>query len=107
MKTPIVIGFCTLLAAAACVVSQEEQIPSDVPLNGFVPDEKTAIAIAEAVWTHMYGKDRISKERPFKAVLTNDIWTVRGSLPTGHKGGVAVAEISKKSGCIVRVIHGK
>jgi NTF2 fold immunity protein len=32
---------------------------------------------------------------------------VEGSLPKGAKGGVALAEISKEDGRIIRVSHGK
>jgi hypothetical protein len=86
------------------------QIPKEIsekPQNGFVPDKETAIAIAVAVWTPIYGKKKILKEKPFQAVLTNGVWIVRGSLPEGYKGGVAIAEISKDTGCILRVIHEK
>lgn len=106
MKKRILACLCVFLIVVG-TVSQEEQIEPDAPPNGFVPNEETAIKIAEAVWTHMYGKKRISKEKPFKARLTNDVWIVRGSLPRGFRGGVAVAEISKTSGCILKVFHGK
>jgi len=44
------------------------------PKAGFVPDEKTAIAIAVAVWTPIYGEKNIQKEKPFKAVLKDGVW---------------------------------
>lgn len=86
------------------------QIPKDFtvkPANGFVPDETTAIAIAKAIWTPIYGEKTIRHESPFHATLTNGVWTVNGSLPKGYKGGVAYAEISKTNGLIIRVFHGK
>ncbi len=86
---------------------QEELIPSESPDKGFVPDEETAINIAKAVWFPIYGEKTIRRERPYKAVLNGEVWQVRGSLPKDHKGGVAVAEIAKKTGCILRVYHGK
>src|SRR5437870_913236 len=55
--------------------------------NGYVPDEQTAIAIAVAVWTPIYGKAQIESEKPFRATLRNGIWTVGGTLPEGHNGG--------------------
>ncbi|MBF0593994.1 MAG: hypothetical protein HQL22_03415 [Candidatus Omnitrophica bacterium] len=46
------------------------------PQRGFVPDETTAIKIADAVLTATYGAKEISKEKPLDAYLANDIWTV-------------------------------
>ena len=66
-----------------------------------------------AILVPIYGKENIEKERPFKAVLTNEIWHVEGSLSKSHfdngivKGGVAMIEISKKDGRILWVSHGK
>lgn len=81
--------------------------PTFVPKDGFIPDQETAIRVAEAVWIPIYGKEQIESEKPFKAMLTKGVWTVEGSLSEGAEGGVALIEISKKNGCILRVIHGK
>jgi hypothetical protein len=79
-----------------------------VPPHGYVPNAETAIAIAVAVWTPIYGRDKIEHERPYRATLRGDNWIVEGSLPSGEQlGGTAVAEISKTDGRIVRVSHGK
>jgi len=81
--------------------------PSYLPPNGFVPDAATAARIAEAVWIPIYGA-QIVREKPFKATLKGDVWTVTGrDLPPGTVGGVAEAEISKRDGRILRVIHGR
>jgi hypothetical protein len=75
--------------------------------EGYVPDATTAIKIAEAVWIPIYGKRRLSDEKPFKARLVNGVWIVGGTLPKGARGGTAYAEISKETGCIINVGHGK
>jgi len=78
------------------------------PPNGYVPDEKTAIAIAVAAWIPIYGKENIEKEKPYKAVLKDGVWTVTGSLPKPFTlGGVAEAQISQETGRILKIIHGK
>ena len=96
---------------ALCVaLCGDAQVPKDLtekPKDGFVPNEATAIAIAEAVWIPLYGKRALRKERPFHANLTNGVWHARGSLPKGYHGGVAHAEIVKENGCILRVWHEK
>jgi hypothetical protein len=77
------------------------------PKDGYVPDAETAIAVAVAIWNPIYGKKQIEKEKPFKASLSNGVWRVRGSLPEGWVGGVAIAEISKDDCKVLRVIHEK
>ena len=83
--------------------------PFTKPTDGYVPNEKTAILIAEAVLYPIYGEKKIKSERPFKASLKNGVWIVEGTFnkPKGWLGGVALVEISKESGCILRVIHEK
>jgi NTF2 fold immunity protein of polymorphic toxin system component len=105
MKTWLILLFATLTTQAA---------PSDqfVPKNGFVPDPATAIKIAVAVWTPIYGAEHIAGEKPYRAKLKNGVWTVEGSLPkppTGGfvTGGVAVARISQKDASIIQVTHGQ
>lgn len=72
----------------------------------YVPNEKTAIKIAEAIWLPIYG-NRIYKNKPFVATLVNnEIWVVRGTMHS-EKGGVPYAEIQKKDCKILKVIHGK
>jgi beta-lactamase class A len=78
------------------------------PPNGYVPDEKTAIAIAVAAWIPIYGKEMIEKEKPYKATLKDGVWTVTGSLPKPDMlGGTALAQISQQTGCILKIIHYK
>ena len=77
-----------------------------IPLNGFVPNEETAMKIAEAVWLPIYG-ERILEEKPYNAFLQeNEIWIIEGSLHS-QKGGVAYIEIQKSDGKVLKVTHGK
>jgi NTF2 fold immunity protein len=77
------------------------------PKNGFVPDQKTAIAVAEAVLVPIYGEKQVASERPFSARLDQDIWTVEGHLPAGWDGGVAEVKIRKTDATVLSVTHGK
>ena len=43
------------------------------PQQGYIPDSRTAIAVAEAVWTPFYGPELVKAERPFSAVLQDDL----------------------------------
>jgi hypothetical protein len=85
------------------------------PKDGFVPDERTAIAIAVAVWNPIYGEEKIASGNPYHAVLKDGIWEVTGTLHQpffgllGHirHGGTAMIQISKDDGHILGVTHGK
>ena len=52
----------------------------------------------------------VESEKPYVATLKDEVWTVVGTFHcpvAGHcVGGVALAEISKQDGAILRVIHG-
>lgn len=75
------------------------------PKNGFVPDEKSALIIGEAVATGLYGAEAL-RQRPYRARLRGGIWTVMGTLnPPGVLGGVAIIQIQKADGKVVFAIH--
>ena len=94
--------------AAADGLATSQSTASYIPPNGFVPDATTASRIAEAVWIPIYGEKQIATQKPFKATLKGDVWTVTGNdLPPGTLGGVAEADISKRDGRILRVSHGQ
>ena len=77
------------------------------PKNGFVPDEKTAIAVAVAVWSPIYGEKTIAEEKPYRAELIDGVWYVSGYLQPNMLGGVAEAAISKADGRIIAITHGQ
>ena len=105
MKTLFLLTIGLILTVGLALAAETEH--NFKPKDGFVPDEKTAIAIAVAVWSPIYGEDKIQGEKPFKATLKNGVWRVEGTLPNGYIGGVAVAEISKDDARILRVSHGQ
>lgn len=77
------------------------------PENEIVPDEATAIKIAEAIGLPVFGK-HISDYKPFHASLENDsIWHVYG-LPKKtwfyiQLGGSPEFDIQKKDGKVLKV----
>ena len=86
------------------------------PKDGYVPDEQTAIKIAEAIWFPIYGS-KIYDEKPYKVKLINKkIWVVEGTLKENlkgmdstiviQKGGVAYIEINKEDCKILKLTHG-
>jgi hypothetical protein len=94
----------TMLLAAAVVLACGAIGPQapNVPAEGYVPTAEVA------VWEPIYGAAKIAEEKPYNATLAEGAWTVEGTLPKRYKkGGVALAEISKRDGRILRVAHGK
>jgi hypothetical protein len=76
-------------------------------IKDYVPDEETAIKIAEAIWLPIYGED-VLKKKPYKATLiNNEFWRVEGSLEEEELGGVPIIEIRKTDCKILKVTHGK
>ncbi len=112
MKRILSILACASLLPGYSATAEPPSAPSYKPAKGYVPDAKTAIQIAVAVWSPIYGARKIQGEKPFHATLSHGVWTVIGSLPQ-HKpgqllhGGVAMARIARADGRILQVIHGK
>ncbi|MBZ5599118.1 MAG: YbbC/YhhH family protein [Acidobacteriia bacterium] len=97
------------LLAMTIATAQSQSTP---PKGGFVPDEKTAIAVGVAVLIPIYRSSQIKREQPFVATLKEDVWTVHGTLPRGHgdeviAGGVATVTLQESDGKILEVWHGK
>lgn len=88
-------------------MKETASLPGYQPKEGLVPDAKTAITIAVAVWEPVYGKANIASEGPYEAVLRGSHWTVSGTLPKGSLGGVATAAIDKKNGRVIKIYHTK
>ncbi len=104
MKKIEIITISILCLLTYGFVSNMEQ-KTYVPDKDFVPNEKTAIKIAEAIWHPIYGDD-IYDEKPFIAELKDSVWIVHGTL--NHDiGGVAYIEIQKSDCKILKVSHGK
>ena len=105
--------FLIMITCTTCSTEKIETVETirengnAIPVDGLVPNEETAIRIAEAVWLPIYGS-LIYGSRPFKARLVDDsIWVVEGTLPEGSVGGTPYAEIQRKDGKVLKVIHGK
>ncbi len=76
-----------------------------------VPDEQTAIKVAEAVLESVYGK-KVLEEKPYKVHSTSGYWTIEGTLRKEQgqaliHGGVFHIEINKVDAKVLYVTHGK
>lgn len=78
---------------------------SYIPPKGMIPDKETAIKGAEAVLTPIYGEGELKKQAPGTVELKGGRWILHGRLHAAQPaGGGLIIEISKKTGCILRVI---
>jgi hypothetical protein len=92
---------------------------SQLSTNVRVPDEATAVSIAEPALINAYGKRHIDYERPLTAVLDEGIWNVRGTLCCPDRkgqrtceggkcaGGVAAVKVRQADGKILSISHTK
>jgi hypothetical protein len=75
----------------------------------YVPDDKTAEQIAEAILVGQYGRDRVSAQLPLHADGSSArYWIVQGAFHDGgipNKGGNFGVWINKHSGCITNVVE--
>ena len=110
MKTGILIAAPLLLFSSVRCLAEDR--PNVVPANGYIPDERTAIAVGLAVLEPVYGHEILEREKPFHAILINGVWKVEGTLKRPHRGGfalggTAVIELDQRTGRIIRMIHEK
>jgi NTF2 fold immunity protein of polymorphic toxin system component len=97
--------FLFFLSAASATLP-DMQAGARISHRNYVPDDNTAIKIAEAVLIPIYGAQQIAGERPFHAVPTAGVWKIEGTLHTSN-GGVAIVQLQSRDGKIISVIHGK
>jgi hypothetical protein len=108
VSTLVLTAGTTQLARA---LPPEPNSVSYMPPEGYVPNAKIAVEIAEIVAEPIYGKAALEHEQPLKARLDGDVWIVSGTLPKAPqggtiKGGTLECRISKHTGQILRMIHG-
>jgi len=75
------------------------------PHRDYVPDEKTAERIAEAVLVAQFGQERVSAQSPLHAAsMSKDQWLVQGTPrdKDGHPqvGGGFGVWVNKHTGCV-------
>jgi hypothetical protein len=97
------------LATAAILISTAaataQNISREFP-NGLVSDQKTAIAIAEAVLFPIYGEKNIRQQRPYVVKHARGKWIIEGApLPPGFAGGVFHIEIGQRDARILELWH--
>jgi len=105
MKRRAALLLLALCAGALAASAQNVPALFDRP-GGLVPDERTAIAIAEAILFPIYGDKNIREQRPYVVKHSEGKWTIEGTLPAGMVGGTFHIVIRQRDGQILEIGHG-
>ena len=82
---------------------REKQILVDTVIT----DKETATIVAETILFKIYGKDNITKQRPYEINHIDNYWVLNGTLPKNMLGGTFLIIINSTNGQIVKLTHGK
>ncbi len=98
--------------AQANAAASIQEVQADPRLNllrneEVLPNEEVAIAVAEPILFHIYGKGLIIDERPYTAVRSGDHWVIEGHLDDGMLGGVFEIILSAKDARVIKISHGR
>ena len=98
-----------LMVFAVCLVlvssGHGSKAKSPLPSQGIIPDEVTAVKVAEAVFLPIFGQGEVTKFLPYHAQFKDGVWTVYGTLKPNSRGGTPQLTILKKDGKITEVWH--
>ncbi|MEH0154079.1 YbbC/YhhH family protein [Limibacter armeniacum] len=83
--------------------SSEKQILVDT----IIKSQETAIKYAEAILFEIYSQKNIEKQKPYEIYKIDGYWIIRGTLPSGMRGGTFLIIINSKSGQVIKLTHGK
>jgi len=72
-----------------------------------IKDSLTAINIAEPILFSIYGKDNITKQRPYETYFIDNYWIITGTLPKGTHGGTFLIILNAFDSKIIKITHGK
>jgi hypothetical protein len=105
-----------IILTAALVLACSPLFGQNVPAlferpGGLVPDEQTAIKIAEAILFPIYGEKEIRGQKPYVVKLKDGKWSIDGSMPKSKSGELIVGGtfhiiISQKDARVLEIGHG-
>lgn len=75
--------------------------------TSIIKDSLTAINVAEPILFSIYGKDNITKQRPYEIYFIDNYWVIGGTLPKEYLGGTFLIIIDSRDCKIIRITHGK
>jgi hypothetical protein len=98
-------GFAVSLMLMAACHEMSGTGKSPLPPQGVIPDEATAVKVAEVVFPPIFGSEEVAKYLPYHAQFKDGVWTIYGTLKRGSRGGTPQMTIQKKDGKVIEVWH--
>ena len=95
--------FYLLFSLANTHVASAQKL--QLPPNGVIPDEDTAVKVAHIMFLPIFGTENVDKFLPYHAQCKHGIWTVYGTLKPGSQGGTPMVRIRKKDGKVLEIWH--
>ena len=83
--------------------TKQKQILAD----SLIKDKETAINVSEVLLFKIYGKDNITRERPYEVNFIDGYWIINGTLPENMFGGTFLIIIKATNGQVIKLTHGK
>jgi hypothetical protein len=85
-----------------------ENVPKIFECNGgVVADKETAIRIAEAILSPVYGEEAIREQGPYQVTLNDGKWTVDGMASPGRVVGRFHIVILQSDGRVLEIGYGR
>ena len=72
-----------------------------------IPDEETAISVAEPILFKIYKKENITFQKPYKINFIDKYWIIVGTLPEGLVGGTFEIILDATNSKVLWISHGK
>jgi len=98
------------MIATVCLSSASlaQNVPKVFECNGgVVADKETAIRIAEAILSPVYGEKAIREQRPYQVTVKDGKWTVDGTASPGHVVGRFHVVILQSDGRVLEIGYGR
>lgn len=97
----VFVAFLLISGSSALLSKTKPHLPPE----GIIPDEVTAVKVAEVVFPHIFGEEEVAKYLPYHAQLKDGVWEVYGTLKPGSRGGTPQMTIQKKDGKVIDIWH--
>jgi NTF2 fold immunity protein len=100
---------CLLMIATLCLSSASlaQNVPKVFECNGgVVADKETAIRIAEAILSPVYGEKAIRGQQPYQVTLKDGKWTVDGTVAADFGGRFHIV-ILQSDGRVLEIGYGR
>ncbi len=72
-----------------------------------IKDSLMAINLVEPILFSIYGKDNITKQRPYEIYFIDNYWLITGTLPKEYVGGTFLIIVDSRDSRIIKITHGK